>query len=342
MSISADDLAPQLKRKLAPLYTVFGDEPLLVIEAADRIRACAREQGYAEREVLIAEQHFDWSRLRLSGVSQSLFASLRILELRVPSGKPGVDGGKALQEFSANLPPDTVTLIEMGEIDWRSRKSAWFLALESAGTMVEAAAVKRDRLPTWIAGRLRMQQQSADEATLEFIAGKVEGNLLAAFQEVQKLGLLFPAGSLSFEQVKDAVLDVARFDVFDLGEVVLSGDAARLARTLDGLDGEGVAPPLVLWAMSEEIRVAGRVLAAMENGLPLQQALRDLRIWGPRQNLLQRHLNRIKPKQVEAALLHAARIDRISKGLAKGDVWDELLQLGLRFAGRPAKPARAA
>jgi len=342
VSISADDLAPQLKRKLAPLYTVFGDEPLLVIEAADRIRACAREQGYAEREVLIAEQHFDWSRLRLSGVSQSLFASLRILELRVPSGKPGIDGGKALQDFSANLPPDTVTLIEMGEIDWRSRKSAWFLALESAGTMVEAAAVKRDRLPTWIAARLRMQQQTADEATLEFIAGKVEGNLLAAFQEVQKLGLLFPAGPLSFEQVKDAVLDVARFDVFDLGEVVLSGDATRLARTLDGLDGEGVAPPLVLWAMSEEIRIAGRVLAAMENGLPLQQALRDLRIWGPRQNLLQRHLNRIKPKQVEAALLHAARIDRISKGLAKGDVWDELLQLGLRFANRPSRPARAA
>jgi DNA polymerase-3 subunit delta len=342
VSISAEELAPHLKRKLAPLYTVFGDEPLLAIEAADRIRACAREQGYAEREVLIAEQHFDWSRLRLSGVSQSLFASLRILELRVPSGKPGIDGGKALQEFSANLPPDTVTLIEMGEVDWRSRKSAWFLALESAGTMVEAAAVKRDRLPTWIAGRLRLQQQSADEATLEFIAGKVEGNLLAAFQEVQKLALLFPAGPLSFEQVKGAVLDVARFDVFDLGEVVLSGDAARLARTLDGLDGEGVAPPLVLWAMSEEIRIAGRVLAAMENGLPLQQALRDLRIWGPRQNLLQRHLNRIKPKQVEAALLHAARIDRISKGLAKGDVWDELLQLGLRFAGRPAKPARAA
>ena len=342
MSISAEDLAPQLKRKLAPLYTVFGDEPLLAIEAADRIRNCAREQGYAEREVLIAEQHFDWSRLRLSGVSQSLFASLRILELRVPSGKPGVDGGKALQEFSANLPPDTVTLIEMGEIDWRSRTSAWFLALESAGTMVEAAAVKRDRLPTWIAGRLRMQQQSADEDTLEFIAGKVEGNLLAAFQEVQKLALLFPAGELSFDQVKDAVLDVARFDVFDLGEVVLSGDAARLARTLDGLDGEGVAPPLVLWAMSEEIRIAGRVLAAMENGLPLQQALRDLRIWGPRQNLLQRHLNRIKPKQVEAALLHTARIDRISKGLARGDVWDELLQLGLRFAHRPAKPARAA
>lgn len=342
MPISTEDLAQHLKRKLAPLYTVFGDEPLLVIEAADRIRVCAREQGYVEREVLTAEQHFDWSRLRISGVSQSLFASLRLLELRVPSGKPGVDGGKALQEYSANLPPDTVTLIQMGEIDWRSRKSSWFGALESAGTMVEAAAVKLDQLPRWIAARLRMQQQSADEATLEFIAGKVEGNLLAAFQEVQKLALLFPSGELSFDQVKDAVLDVARFDVFDLGAVVLGGDAARLTRTLDGLAGEGVAAPLVLWAMSEEIRTAGRVLAAMANGLPLQQALRDLRIWGPRQNLLQRHINRIQPKQVEAALLHAARIDRISKGLAKGDVWDELLQLGLRFAGRPAKPARAA
>ena len=309
--IAAEDLATHLKRKLAPLYTVFGDEPLLVIEAADRIRACARENGYAEREVLIAEQHFDWSRLRISGISQSLFATLRLLDLRVPSGKPGLEGGKTLQEYSANLPPDTVTLIQLPEVDWRARKSSWFAALEAAGSMVEAKAVKRERLPAWIAARLRAQQQSADEATLEFIAGKVEGNLLAAFQEVQKLALLFPAGELSFAQVKDAVLDVARFDVFDLGEVVLAG----------------------------EIRGAGRLRAAIDSGLPLQQAMRDLRIWGLRQQLLQRHINRISSKQVEAALLHAARIDRISKGLARGDVWDELLQLGLRFATRPAKAA---
>ena len=342
MPVSSEDLGPQLKRGIAPLYTVFGDEPLLVIEAADRIRAAAREHGYSEREVLIAEQHFDWSRLRASGLSQSLFASQRLLELRIPNGKPGVEGGKALQEYSAHLPSDTVTLIQLPEIDWRARKSSWFGALEAAGTMVEAAAVKLEQLPKWIAGRLRLQQQSADEATLEFIAGKVEGNLLAAFQEVQKLALLFPPGALAFEQVKDAVLDVARFDVFDLGALVLAGDAARLARTLDGLDGEGVAPQLVLWAMSEEIRIAGRLLAAMNTGQPVQQALRDLRIWGPRQNLLQKHINRITQKQVEAALQHAARIDRMSKGLAKGDVWDELLQLGLRFAGGRAKPARAA
>ncbi len=342
MPISSEELGPHLKRGIAPLYTVYGDEPLLIIEAADRIRASARERGYGEREVLIAEQHFDWSRLRASGLSQSLFASQRLLELRIPNGKPGVEGGKVLQEYSAQLPSDTVTLIQLPEIDWRARKSSWFGALEAAGTMVEAAAVKLEQLPKWIAGRLRLQQQSADEATLEFIAGKVEGNLLAAFQEVQKLALLFPPGALAFEQVKDAVLDVARFDVFDLGALVLAGDAARLARTLDGLDGEGVAPQLVLWAMSEEIRIAGRLLAAMSSGQPVQQALRDLRIWGPRQNLLQKHINRLTQKQVEAALLHAARIDRISKGLAKGDVWDELLQLGLRFTGRPAKSARAA
>ncbi len=339
MPVSTEDIASHLKRGLAPLYTVFGDEPLLVIEAADRIRAAARERGHAERDVMIAEQHFDWSRLRVSGLSQSLFASLRLLELRVPSGKPGVEGGKALQDYSANLPPDTITLIQLPEIDWRARKSSWFLALEAAGTMVEAAAVKRERLPAWLAGRLASQQQSADDATLQFIADKVEGNLLAAFQEVQKLALLFPPGALAFDQVKDAVLDVARFDVFDLGAIVLAGDAARLARTLDGLDGEGVAPQLVLWAMAEEIRTAGRLLAAVASGAPVQQALRDLRIWGPRQNLLQKYIGRITQKQVEAALLHAARIDRMSKGLAKGDVWDELLQLGLRFARRSARAA---
>ncbi len=342
MPVSSEDLAQHLKRNLAPLYAVVGDEPLLIIEACDRIRTAARERGYAEREVLIAEQHFDWSRLRASGVSQSLFASQRLLELRVPNGKPGVEGGKALQEYCAQLPPDTLTLIEIPGLDWRSRKSAWFAALESAGTLVEAAAVRREQLPRWIAGRLRLQQQDADEATLEFIAGKVEGNLLAAWQEVQKLALLFAPGRLEFAQVKDAVLDVARFDVFDLGAVVLSGDAARLARTLDGLAGEGVAPPLVLWAIAEEIRTAGRLLAALAGGVPLAQAMRELRIWGPRQNVLQRHINRITRAQVEAALRHAAHIDRMSKGLARGDVWDELLQLGLRFAGPPAQPVRAA
>ncbi len=333
MRISTEQLPQQLARGLAPLYTIHGDEPLLALEAADRLRARARADGYSEREVLTVEPHFDWSQLRMSGQSQSLFASRRILELRIPGGKPGAEGSPALQDFCARLPAETITLVCLPGIDWRGQKSAWFAALEAAGTMVEAKPVTRNALPAWIAARLKAQQQHAGEETLEFIAERVEGNLLAAYQEVQKLALLFPPGKLEFEQVKDSVFDVARFDVFDLGAVLIAGDAQHYARVLDGLQGEGTAPPLVLWAVAEEIRALARLLAALADGHPVQQALRDARIWGAaRQSLMQRHIKRFTAQQTEAALMHAAAIDRMIKGLAKGDVWDELLQLGLRFA----------
>ena len=339
MRISTEQLAQNLQRALASLYIVHGDEPLLALEAADRIRARAREDGHVEREVLTAEQHFDWSQLRVSAQSQSLFATKRILEIRVPSGKPGNDGSQALQAYAADLPPETITLIALPAVDWRAQKGAWFGALDAAGVMVEAVEVKRDKLPAWLASRLQAQAQTADSETLEFIAGKVEGNLLAAYQEVQKLALLFPPGALSFEQIKESVLDVARFDVFDLGGIVLSGDALQLARVLDGLQGEGAAPPLILWSITEEIRAVGRVLAGLAGGRPLQQALRDARIWGPRQQLVERNVGRFSPAQIESALVHAARIDRMIKGLARGDAWDELLQLGLRFTRKRAKAA---
>jgi DNA polymerase-3 subunit delta len=225
------------------------------------------------------------------------------------------------------------------EVDWRAQKAAWFGALDAAGVMVEAAPVKRDKLPAWLATRLKAQDQTADTQTLDFLADKVEGNLLAAFQEVQKLALLFPPGPLSFDQIKESVLDVARFDVFDLGGIVLAGEPLQLARVLDGLQGEGAAPPLILWSVTEEIRAIGRVLALMASGRPVQQALRDARIWGPRQQLIERNIGRFTAKQIEGALVHAARIDRMIKGLARGDVWDELLQLGLRFCRARAKAA---
>jgi DNA polymerase-3 subunit delta len=339
MRIPSEQLLPQLKRGLAPLYTVFGDELLLALEAADRIRAKARADGYSEREVLTAEQHFDWSRLHMSVQSQSLFATRRILELRIPNGKPGVEGGKALQALSARLPTDTVTLIVLPELDWRAQKASWFAALDAAGVTVEVKQVTRVQLPAWLANRLRDQQQNTDDETLAFIAERVEGNMLAAYQEMQKLALLFPFGRLTFDQVKDAVLDVARFDVFNLGATVIAGDAAHLARMLDGLKGEGAAPPLVLWVIAEEIRALGRVVTLTSAGRPLAQALRDARIWGPHQTLIEQHARRFTPPQIEAALMHAAQIDRLIKGLAKGDAWDELLKLGLRFSRKPAKAA---
>ena len=341
MRISTEQLAQHLSRELKPLYTVYGDEMLLAIEAADRVRAKARREGFTEREVLTVDSGFKWGELAFAGNSRSLFSSRRILELRVPGGKPGIEGAAALQAYCESVPPDTVTIIHLPGIDWRTQKAAWFEALDRAGVMIEARTVARKALPDWLAARLKAQGQEADRETLEFVADRVEGNLLAAYQEVQKLALLFPAGRIEFEQTRDAVLDVARFGIHNLGEALLEGDAARLARMLDGLRGEGAAPPLVLWALTEEIRAIGRVLAAMAAGSTPPQLWRDAKVFGaPHQGSMQRNVRRCTREQVEAAIAHAARADRMAKGLLRGDVWDELLQLGLRFAsGAPARPA---
>jgi DNA polymerase III subunit delta len=333
MNITTEQLEQHLNRAIQPLYTVYGDEPLLVLEASDRIRAAARSQGYIEREVLTVESGFEWSELAMAGSAQSLFASRKLLELRIPNGKPGVEGSSALQAYCKRTPEDTVTLVQLPELDWRSQKSGWFEALARAGVTVEARVVARKALPHWLAGRLQAQQQNADAETLSFIADHVEGNLMAAHQEVQKLALLFPPGAIAYPQVREAVLNVARYDVFDLGVVMLEGDAARLARTLDGLKGEGVAPPLALWALTEEICALAYITAGVAAGKPVAALIREARIRGAaHQNLMQTHGARFTIDQVNQAMRHAAAVDRIIKGLMRGDVWDELLQLGLRFA----------
>jgi len=340
MRITTEQLQRHLARELKPLYTVFGDETLLALEAADRVRAKARAEGHTEREVLTADSGFKWSELAFAADSRSLFSARRILELRIPTGKPGADGSVALARYCEAPPQDAVTLVTLPGLDWRAQKAAWFEALDRAGVVIEAKPVARKALPEWIAGRLRAQNQEADQDTLEFIAERVEGNLLAAHQEVQKLALILPAGKIGYEQARDAVLDVARYDVFNLGEALLEGDALHLARMLDGLRGEGVAPPLVLWAIAEEIRAIGRVLDGLGAGRTPPQLWREAKVWGAsHQSLMQEHWRRFHREQIEAALLHAARADRMVKGLTRGDVWDELLQLALRFAGgAPARP----
>lgn len=333
MRIATEQLEQHLARGIQPLYAVFGDEALLALEAGDRIRATARAQGYGEREVLIVEPGFSWPELAMTGNSQSLFASQKLLELRIPNGKPGTEGSAALQAYAGRLPPDTVTLVQLPGIDWRAQKSGWFEALEHAGVCVEARVVTRKALPQWLAGRLKAQKQEADSDTLSFIADRVEGNLIAAYQEVQKLALLFPPGTITFEQVRDAVLDVARYDVFNLGEAMLEGDPQRLSRMLDGLKGEGAAPPLALWALTEEIRRIGRIVGGAAAGKPVEGLIRDARIFGAaHKSLMQQRWQRYSMPQVRDALRHAACVDRMIKGLVKGDVWDELLQLALRFA----------
>jgi DNA polymerase-3 subunit delta len=331
MAITSEELPRHLASGLKPLYVVSGDALLLAIEAADNIRLAARTNGYSEREIFIAEQHFKWGELRNSAQSLSLFAERKIIDLRIPSGKPGVEGGQALQDYVTNQSQDILTLISLPKLDWTAQKSQWFSALERHGVMVTADDIPRNSLPRWIAGRLKRQEQGTDEATLEFLADRCEGNLLAAFQEIQKLALLFPAGQLSFEQVKEAVMDVARYDIFKLSEALLGGNAVRYARILDGLRAEGTATVLVLWAISEDIRTLGKVLQAIQLNGNLGNILRELRVRKEKHGLIENAARRLKLPHIERAIQQASRLDKTIKGLRQGDIWDELLQLGLRF-----------
>jgi DNA polymerase-3 subunit delta len=336
MQLRPDALDAQLAKSLAPLYVITSDEHLLALEAADKIRRTARAQGFSEREVLVAERYFKWGELLAANQSQSLFGDRKLIELRIPGGKPGKDGGQALQEYVGTLNPDNVTLITLPKLDWQTQKAAWVAALQQAGVYIDIPLVERAQLPAWIGTRLAAQRQSADRQSIDFIADRVEGNLLAAHQEIQKLALLHPEGKLSFEQVQDAVLNVARYDVFKLNEAMLAGDAARLVRMLDGLKGEGEALPLVLWAMAEEIRTLLKIKAGAAQGKAIGMLLKEFRIWGPREKLMEPALRRLKLATLESALQEAAQIDKMVKGLrAKafaGDAWDALLQLGLKVA----------
>lgn len=290
MQLRPEQLAAHVERKLASLYVVHGDG-LLAIEAADAIRAAARKQGYSEREVLMVTPSFRWDELFLAAGNLSLFGGDKVIDLRIPSGKPGRDGGEALGRYCAQLPSGTITLITLPELDWQAKKAAWFVKLAEAGMAIECPAPPLPQLPGWIAGRLQRQNQSAPGEALEFIATHVEGNLLAAHQEIQKLGLLYPEGEMTLADVEAAVLNVARYDIDALRDALRANDTARCARTLDGLRAEGAALPLVLWALANEAR----------------------------------------NRAARVALLHAARIDRMIKGVAKGDIWDEMLQLALRL-----------
>jgi len=218
------------------------------------------------------------------------------------------------------------------KLDWSAQKSQWFSALQKNSVIITADDIPRNALPRWIAGRLKRQDQTTDDTTLEFLADRCEGNLFAAFQEIQKLALLYPAGQLTFEHVKDAVMDVARYDIFKLSEAMLSGNSARFAHILDGLRAEGTATTLVLWAVSEDIRTLGKVLQAVQRGGTFGNALRDIRVRKDKQGLMENAARRLKLPHIERAMMQAARLDKIIKGLRQGDIWDELLQLGLRFA----------
>ena len=330
--LRADQLAGQLQQSLAPVYFVHGDETLLVNECADAIRAAARAQGYAERQVFSVEAGFDWNSLRAASDSLSLFAERRVLELRLPSGKPGRDGTQILRDYAGRPAADTLLLIVSGKLESAARRSKWVLALEQAGVSIAIWPIEAAQLPGWIDRRMRAHGMRASREALQLIAERVEGNLLAAAQEIEKLYLLHGSGELDVDTVAELVADSARYDVFGLVDAALAGDAGHVQRILSGLRAEGVDPVLVLWALVREIRTLTTMARQLQSS-GLAQVLVSHQVWDKRKPLVSAALQRIRGRQWWHLLQRCAQLDRVIKGRAAGSAWDELLQLALSLAG---------
>ena len=336
MFLKYETLESHLNKELASLYVLTGDEHLLLLEAADMIRKAARDRHFGEREILTVERGFKWGQLHAANNAMSLFGGRKLIELRIPGDKPGKEGSQTLQEYAAELNPDNVTLITLPKLDWASQKTAWVSALQKNGIYIEIPSIELSRLGNWISERLKKQNQTANKQGIDFLVERVEGNLLAAHQEIQKLGLLYPEGELGFEQICNSVLNVARYDIFKLNEAMLGGNRARFIRMMEGLKGEGEPLPLILWTFTEEIRTLLKCKTALESGQTFPATAKTLRLRGQREKLIQMAVNRLEKKDLQIALQQTAQIDKIIKGLRSDswmdDAWDALMQLGLFIA----------
>jgi len=324
VKITTRQLESALRNGVARLYAIHGAEALLALEAADRIRDAARKDGCTEREIFFAEPGVDWNRLGAAASNLSLFASKRLVELRIPTGKPGTEGGKAIEAWASNPPDDAVTLVVLPELDWQQQKTKWFEALERNGVLVEARPVTRDELPDWLAERLSRQGQRARVETLEWLADRVEGNLLAAKQEVEKLALLLPKGEIELAPLREAVTDVSRFERDTLLDAIHGDDAARIPRIVASLEAEGEPLPLLLWTLTEELRTLEMIRAGQ----------RPRRFTPPqRMEALQRTARRHDAASFDRETLRAHRIDRMIKGVETGDPWDAIVDLAMGISG---------
>jgi DNA polymerase-3 subunit delta len=344
MKLNPAQLTKHLQGNLAPVYVISGDEPLLCQEACDAIRAATRQHGFSERQVFNAEANFDWGSLLQAGASLSLFAEKRLLELRLPSGKPGDKGAAALLEYLGRPPEDTVLLISLPKLDGSAQKSKWAKALIDGphSQFLQIWPIDAHQLPQWIRQRMAQAGLSASQEAVEMIAVRVEGNLLAAAQEIEKLKLLATDGQVDAGTVHAAVADSARFDVFGLIDAALGGEAAHALRMLEGLRGEGVEPPVILWALARELRLLASIAQQYGQGVPLEKAFSSARppVWDKRRPLVSRALQRHSAARWAQLLLDAQRIDAQIKGQAAGDPWNGLSLLTLSICGQRLGLAR--
>lgn len=334
MKLRAEQLRDHLRKGLAAVYLVYGEEPLQLLEAGDAVRRAAREQGYTERECLTVETGFDWNGLWQLAASPSLFGDRRLLELRLGEHKPGDAGSKALLAHTAAKPPDAVLLVTCGKLDRDAQQSRWFGALEAAGVAVQTRPVDRKQLPGWIQRRLQAEGLQATPEAAALLADRVEGNLLAAAQEVRKLALLLGPGRVTAEQLLDAVGDSARFSIYDLVDTALAGQTERTVRIVLGLRDEGIESILVSWALHREICLLAALAFAASHRQPLDPVFAHYKVWDKRKPLLQTALERLPYPRCRRLLQQCGRLDQTIKGIDRdGEPWDVVMELSLELAG---------
>ena len=341
MQVRPEQLGRHLARGLKPVYLVTGDEPLQFNESLDAIRAAAREQGFTERTVLDAETGFDWSRLAEAAASLSLFAERRLIELRLPSGRPGAEGGKALAAFAGEAGDDVVLLVGAGRIDARAKRAAWYRAIEGAGATVEVWPKERSALPAWLGERARSRGLDASPEAIEELADRCEGNLAYGAQTIERLALLVSGGRIEIDDVLDGAAHGTRFTSFDLVDATLAGNAPRALAVLTGLAAEGEAPPAIIGALAWQVRTVARIGRDLERGATIDDALRAFPAWRRRRGAVAAALRRSPAREWSGRLAALARLDAMSKGAAVGDEWDGLRRLVLDFCGVNTVPVRA-
>ena len=324
MQIKPEQLGQQLKQhSVQRCYLVSGEEILIVQECADAIRAAARAAGCAEREVIEISKAGDWQALLQSGGALSLFADHKHIEVRLPSGKPGAEGSKAIAEYLA-METDDILLIVAGKIDRQSQKSKWYTALDKAGTVITVWPISANELPRWLMQRLKAAGLQADQDAVQILAERVEGNLLAAVQEVEKLKLLITGTHVTAQAVIDAVIANARYNTFGLVDTALAGDAQGALRTLRGLQAESTQPPVVLWTLVRDIKLLATLAEDQRQGVPISQAMNQRGVWKNRTGLIQRALQRHTRNSLDRLQSLAYAVDGSVKGFADGDPWDHL------------------
>ena len=334
MKLNQQQLSSNLQQGLKPIYLVSGDETLLVQESCDMIRSICKEQGFTERESHHVDAKFKWDDVLLSSNSMSLFADKKLIELHCKSEKIGDSGSKGLQSLLQDPNPDTIFLVIMPKLAAAQQKSKWFKAVDAIGITLPIWPIDRANLPRWIQNRLHQHGLSATDDAVNFMADNVEGNLLAAQQEIEKLRLLAKNENIDLETVTEMVSNSSRYTVFNLTDKCLAGDISAAIRTLNGLKAEGTDATIILWSLTRELRVLYKIQTAQQNGQPMNQAMRNERIFDSRQNIVQNALRRLSKNKIERLLRKARLIDQSIKGIKPGSPWMQLEQLTVNFCSR--------